>query len=259
MKSSIRKLSITVTLCVAISLVSCMDTSYAPQGTSDTDTDACAPPVLADKSEDYIGSFIFFGESTTYHMKSRGVLSGGKDTTQIWAPKSGTVNLDATTKSIKIVFPDTNEEISLSEAASRTCPARIMLTFGLNGATYKIKKGEEYFRTCYKLLISTIRESSPSTKIYLQSCFPISESMDMSAYTVDAQALNAYIDVINTWTARLAADEGLYYVNSASCLKDSRGFLMREYDSGDGYHLTAAAYQKILEYINLNRPTEDSQ
>ena len=258
MKSSIRKLLIAVTLCITLSLVSCMDTTDVTQDTSDNDTDAGAPHVLADKSEDYIDSFIFFGESTTYHMKSREVLSGGKSTKQIWAPKSGTVNLDTTTSSIKIVFPETGEEMTIGKALKKALPTRIMLTFGLNGATHKIKKGEEYFRTCYLSLINKIRESSPSTKIYLQSCFPISKSMDMSAYTVDAHTLNSYIDTINKWTARLAADEGLYYVDSAPCLKDGDGFLMNEYDSGDGYHLTVKAYEKILEYIRLNRQTEDA-
>ena len=80
----------------------------------------------------------------------------------------------------------------------------------------------------------------------------------MSAYTIDAHTLNEYIDTINSWTAHLAADEGLYYVDSASTLKDSDGFLIKEYDVGDGYHLSASAYQKTLEYIRANRPTEDN-
>ncbi len=258
MKNAIKKLSLTVALSSALTLVGCSDTARIAVGTSDTVSDTEKTPVLADKAEDYIDSFIFFGESTTYHMKSREILSGGKSTKQVWAPKSGTVNLDTTTASIKIVFPETGEEMTIGEALKKAQPTRIMLTFGLNGATHKIKKGEEFFRTCYLSLINKIRESSPSTKIYLQSCFPISESMDMSAYTVDAKSLNGYIDTVNSWTARLAKDEGLYYVDSAPCLKDGDGFLMNEYDSGDGYHLTAAAYEKILEYIRLNRPTEDA-
>lgn len=254
MKNTIKKLSIIVALSLTLSLASC---ARAEHGINDTEGSDGAF-VQAEKAEDYIDSFIFFGESTTYHLKSREVLSGGKETTQVWAPRGGTVNLDTTTASLKIVFPETGEEITLSEALTRKKPRRIMLTFGLNGASTKIKKGEEYFRTCYLSLINMIRASSPDTKIYLESCFPVSESMDMSAYTVDARTLNGYIDRINSWTKRLAADEGLYYVESAPTLKGEDGFLRREYDAGDGYHLNAAAYKKILEYIRLNRPTEDN-
>ena len=254
MKNTIKKLSLTVALSLALTLVSCTDSARILANTGTDTQDASVP---TEKTEDYIGSFIFFGESTTYHMKSREVLSGGKNTKQVWAPRSGTVNLDATSATLKIVFPETGEEMTIGEALQKSKPARIMLTFGLNGATYKIKKGEEYFRTCYLSLINKIRESSPTTKIYLQSCFPISRSMDMNAYSVDARTLNDYIDVINSWTARLASDEGLYYVDSATCLKDADGFLMSEYDGGDGYHLNRAAYEKILEYIKGSRPTED--
>ena len=254
MKNTIKKLSIIVAFALTLLLASC---AKPPRDLSDTEGSDDAF-VQAEKAEDYIDSFIFFGESTTYHLKSREVLSGGKETTQVWAPRSGTASLDSTTASLKIVFPETGEEITLSEALKRKKPRRIMLTFGLNGATVKIKKGEEYFRTCYLSLIKKIRESSPETKIYLGSCFPISKSMDMSAYTVDALTLNGYIDKINSWTARLATDEGLYYVDSAPCLKGEDGFLKREYDAGDGYHLSAAAYEKILEYIRLNRPMEDN-
>jgi len=255
-KNTIKKLSLTVALSLALTLVSCRDSART---LADTGTDTQNASVPTEKTEDYIDSFIFFGESTTYHMKSREVLAGGKNTKQVWAPRSGTVNLDTTTASLKIIFPETGEEITLAEALRTALPQRIMLTFGLNGATYKIKKGEEYFRACYLSLINMIRESSPSTKIYLQSCFPVSRSMDMSAYTVDACTLNEYIDIINTWSARLASDEGLYYVDSAPCLKDGDGFLMSQYDSGDGFHLNRAAYEKILEYIRVNRPTEDNE
>lgn len=255
MKNTIKKLSLTVALSSALTLVSCKDSLRILDGMGADTPDASVP---TEKTEDYIDSFIFFGESTTYHLKSREVLSGGKDTKQVWAPMSGTVNLDSTTAALKIVFPETGEEITIGEALKKAQPQRIMLTFGLNGATYKIKKGEEYFRACYLALINKIRESSPSTEIYLQSCFPIARSMDMSAYTVDARTLNEYIDTVNSWTARLASDERLYYVDSAPCLKDNDGFLMKEYDGGDGFHLNRTAYEKILEYIKVNRPTEDN-
>ena len=208
----------------------------------------CTP----DMGEEYVDSFIFFGESTTYHLKSRGVLKGGKNTCQVWAPSGGTVNLDTTISSVRIVYPQTGEVISLGEALKRSRPQRILLTFGLNGAVEKIKRGEDYFRTCYRSLINTIRENSPDTKIILQSCFPISSSMDMSNYSVDVATLNGYIDRINGWTLSLAEDEGIYYLDSASVFKGEDGFLLPKFDSGDGHHLSREAYIAMLQYLRTH-------
>lgn len=213
----------------------------------------------ADAGEEYIDSFIFLGESTTYHLKSRGVLSGGQSTTQVWAPKSGTLMLDRSTANCRIVYPETNEELDISEALQRKKPKYMLLTFGLNGATKAIKNGDEYFKSCYKGLIETIRAASPNTVIILQSCFPVAQNMDMSAYTVNAETLNAYIDRINGWSLELANELKLGYLNTAEILKNENGFLIDEYQVGDGYHLTTEAYKNILHYIRTHAYVEENK
>lgn len=209
-------------------------------------------PESEDMGQEYIDSFIFLGESTTFHMKNRGVLSGGTKTTQVWGPQSGTLMLDHTTASCRIVFPETGEEIDISEALRRKKPKYMLLTFGLNGAPGSISKGSEYFKECYKRLISTIRAASPNTVIILQSCFPIAKSMDMSGYSVNASTLNQYIDIINGWTEELAASLSLGYLQTADVLKTPEGFLREELQVGDGYHLTKEAYVEILQYIRTH-------
>lgn len=205
-----------------------------------------------DLGDEYLDSFIFFGESTTYHLKSRGVLKGGVNTRQVWAPPSGTVNLDFTTKEIKIVFPETKELMTVADAAAISRPKYLVMTFGLNGAVQKVAKGEKLFKRSYLLLIDSVREASPKTKIILQSAFPVASNMDMSNYTVDQRTLNRYIDTINSWTLELASEEGLRYLNTAEALKDNDGFLRLDYQCGDGHHLTTEAYRKILAYIRTH-------
>lgn len=205
-----------------------------------------------DLGQEFIDSFIFFGESTTYHLKSRGVLSGGTDTKQVWGTKSGTLNLDTAITTTKIIYPETNEEIRLSEALSKKAPQNILLSFGLNGAVQKINKGEEYFKECYKMLIDMIRKYSPSTNIFIQSAFPVASNMDMSGYSIDTATLNQYIEKINLWSRELASECGIKYLDTASELKDESGFLRAEYQVGDGYHLNVKAYEKILMYIRTH-------
>lgn len=205
-----------------------------------------------DMGEKYIDSLIFFGESTTYHLKSRGVLKNGTNTTQVWANKSGTANLDFTTKDLKIIYPETNETMTVAEAAGRAHPDYIVMCFGLNGAVQKINKGKDYFKGAYLRLIKSVIESSPETKIILQSAFPIAFSMDTSSFGVDAATLNSYIDKINSWTLELAFENGLRYLNTAEILKDKNNALLPEYDTGDGHHLNTEAYKKILTYIRTH-------
>ena len=256
------KLSIIFTL--LLSFVLCACSPKATQNFSedsgkitDPDKEAIFLKETPDMGKDYIDSIIFIGESTTYHLKSRGVLSGGKNTTQVWSPKNGTINLDTTISTLSIVYPQTGKEITIGEAAKKAKPKRIVLTFGLNGAVQKISKGKNFFHSCYLSLIDAIRINSPDTKIILQSCFPISEDMDMSNYSVDSHTLNSYITIINSWTMELAAEQKLGYLNTTEVLTNEHGFLRSEYHVGDGHHLTTEAYKVILEYMRTHDYMED--
>ena len=235
---------------VLLLLPSC---TYASEVSIEKDTE-CSVLLLPteDMGEEYLDSFIFFGESTTYHMKDREVLRDGKDTNQIWAPDSGTVNLDLTTCTIPLLYPDTGEHLTLGEAAARKKPPYLVLTFGLNGAVQKVKRGEDYYKSCYRSLIDCIQEASPDTRIILQSAFPVSDCMDVSRYSVTVWELNGCIDRLNEWTRELSEEYGLRYLNTAEILKDERGFLMSSYQVGDGHHLTRDAYLEILYYIRTH-------
>ena len=243
-----------ITLCLAsLCTSSCaVQKNDLPSDTKVMQTEDALLSPCEDKGMSYIDSFIFFGESTTYHLKSRGVLSGGKDTSQVWANESGTMKLDLSIDKQKIIYPETNELLTVGEAAARKKPEYILFTFGLNGAVQNVKMGEDYFKTCYKKLISAIRSASPSTTIIIQSAFPVAENMDMSAYSIDLKTLNEYIDLQNRWAYSLACEEDCKYLDTSSILKDKNNNLKIEYQIGDGHHLTTEAYRQILFYIRTH-------
>ncbi len=251
------KLSIYLLLtALCLNLAGCARRSYTDTG-ADADisgqmSQSAILPVSEDFGQEYIDSFIFIGESTTYHMKSRGVLSGGRDTKQVWATERGTLNLDLTTPNVKIVYPQTGELLTFAEAAARERPKYIVLTFGLNGAVQNIKRGADHYKSCYLSLINSVRDASPETKIILQSAPPVASNMDMSNYSVDVKTLNEYINTINSWSLELASKEGLRYLNTAEILKNEAGELRAELQIGDGHHLTAEAYEEILYYIRTH-------
>ena len=219
-------------------------------------SDSAILPQSADAGAAYIDSFIFLGESTTYHLKSRGVLSGGENTLQVWAPRSGTMMLDHSISQAQIIYPESNSEIALADAVALKKPKYMLLTFGLNGAVRSVSKGAEYYKGCYSKLISTIKTASPETVVIIQSCFPVANNMDTSSYNVSASELNCYIDTLNGWASELANEIGAKYLNTSEILKNDYGFLKDEYQVGDGYHLTRAAYEKILYYIRTHAIAE---
>ena len=74
----------------------------------DTPTDAPVSSAVLGETEDagqeYIDKLVFLGDSTTYGLKAYEVLTGGKNTAQVWTPASGTLTL-YNYATATIVFP----------------------------------------------------------------------------------------------------------------------------------------------------------
>ena len=98
----------------------------------------------ADAGIEYQDKIVFLGDSTTYSLLYYGVLSGGKESTQIWTPKSRTLALDMALTTT-ILYPETEEEITIEEAARRKQPEIMVITLGVNGVSYMHDKEDSSF------------------------------------------------------------------------------------------------------------------
>lgn len=200
----------------------------------------------------YIDKMIFFGESTTAHLRARGVLTGGTNTKQVWADASGTRMLSSRTTSEPIVYPETGENLTVAEACAKAKPEYLVLSFGLNGIGGFIQNKNSYV-SAYNKLIRAVREASPDTKIILQSVYPVTDGSGSQAFGVDVATLNANIDTLNSWLPEIAAShENVRVANTASVLKNAEGTLSAFYNNGDGIHLSTAAYEQILDYLRTH-------
>ncbi|MBQ7379260.1 MAG: SGNH/GDSL hydrolase family protein [Clostridia bacterium] len=229
------------------------DTSDLPvSGTPDT---SVVLGESADMGQEYIDSIIFLGDSTTYHMVSRGVLSGGKETKQVWSgvdengEPSGTLTLDSMIHKTTIYHPLDGKEKTIAQAVAQEKPKYMVITLGVNGVAYL---NETQFKAYYGKLIDAIMQASPETKIILQSIFPVTAAYDQKG----GKLCNANIDVANTWVMQLAKEKGCKYSDTASVLKNGSGTMIESYDNGDGIHMTAEAYRAILQYIRTHGYTE---
>lgn len=195
-----------------------------------------------DAGIEYQDKFVFLGDSTTYGIMYYGVLSGGKNTTQVWTPKSGTLALF--NQSIAtIVYPETGEEILIADAAARKQPEYMLLTIGVNGVA---SMDEEYFKSEYSKLIQSILAVSPDTKIILNTIYPVA-----SNYDVSSGINNTKIAAANQWIAAIAEDNNVRLLNSYEVIVDGDGYMKTEYNS-DGLHMNADGYSKVLEYLRTH-------
>lgn len=200
-------------------------------------------------NQSYLDELVFFGESTTAHLRSREVLSNGKNTTQVWTDASGTRMLSSQGLSTPIVYPETGELLTVGEACAKKRPPYLVLSFGVNGIVGFVQNKERYVSNYHKL-IKTVQNSSPDTKIILQTVYPVRQS---SGFSVDTDTLNRYIETLNGWLPEIASQyEAVKIADTASVLRDTDGKLNAAYDAGDGLHLNKQAYEAILHYLGTH-------
>lgn len=217
-----------------------------PSNKKQAETPASQLAQTPDYGENYINNIIFIGDYTISPLRSAALLGNGADTTQIWSGENNSLSLDYGLATATIVYPETGESISISEAISRKLPSYVIITLGgENGVAYCT---EQKFKEYYGSLISTIKENSPDTKIILQSVFPISKQKQKNSSDIS----NDKIDRANGWIVELANEYSVKYLNSASILKDSKGNLDAKYDSGDGVTLNSDGYRAMLNYIRTH-------
>ena len=126
----------------------------------------------ADAGQAYIDKLVFLGDSTTYGLRAYKMLAGGKDTTQVWTPKIGTLTLSQASFAT-IVYPETDEELTIADAVAKKKPEYLVITLGVNGVAFM---KEDYFKSEYKKIIDSVQTASPDTKIICQSIFPVAKS-----------------------------------------------------------------------------------
>ncbi len=196
-----------------------------------------------DMGQEYIDNIIFLGDSTTYGLKAYGVLSGGKDTKQVWTPSSGTLTLSQQSFAT-IVYPETGNEITIQAAVEVKQPAMMVITLGVNGVSFM---DEDYFKSEYTSLVEGIQSKSPNTKIILNSIYPVA-----SNYEYLDSINNEKIAAANKWVKEVAESTGVRFLDTQSVLHNDEGFMKYEYSNGDGLHLSTDGFQVVLHYIRTH-------
>lgn len=204
------------------------------------------PATLLDETEDmgqeYLDSFVFYGDSNTNGLRLNELLPGGYNTNQVWTPMSGTLTLSRWSVD-KIVYPETWTEIDVTEAMAKKKPAYLLINVGMNGISFM---DEEYFTSTYSEMVDTLSAASPETKIILSSMYPVCDGY------LGEELSNARIDAANKWIYGIAEEKGLRYLDVNSMLKSDEGDLPESLNEGNGFHLTKEGYQMVLDFIRTH-------
>jgi hypothetical protein len=195
-----------------------------------------------DYGDIYLKSMVFVTDRSTY-----GLLNSdeSKEKIRVWTSSDGHLPLDFNINTTAIVTNGSGRA-SIPEAAGKYKPQYILLSIGLeNGVEHC---SEKKFKEYYIKLIDSIKVASPETKIILQSILPVSKSAQKNSPNIS----NEKINTANIWIAEVAQMNGVKYLNTASVLKDSKGFLDHSYDGGDGISLNENGVSVMLQYVKTH-------
>lgn len=193
-------------------------------------------PLGEDAGDEYIDKIYFVGDSTTLHFKK-----GGIDPSHIFVPESGTLMLSSDILDVKV----TSSKVSIPEAVKNADAEILIITIGVNGAD-SFNKAK--YTTYYKKLINAIKEASPDTKIILQSVFPVEQYYSQKDNGISNEGINQ----LNEWAKEIAANCSVRYLDTQSILKNESGAMIESFSEGDGVHMNASAYKKIIDYIKTH-------
>ena len=92
--------------------------------------DGVTLPLTPDAGTAYQDKIIFVGDSLTAHLINREVLTGGTSTKQVWRCENNMMNLNSEITSVKIIYPETGEKMTVAQAAAVAKPEIMIITLG---------------------------------------------------------------------------------------------------------------------------------
>lgn len=144
---------------------------------------------------------------------------------------------DITTKNFYI---DENTS-NLRDAIANNKYNNIFICVGYNELGWDY---EDVFIRKYGELIDTIKEISPSSKIYIQAILNVSKNAKVYEETENNDRITLY----NSKIEEMCKEKNIAFINLNSEFTDENGYLM-ENTTEDGIHFTYEYYNKYLEKL----------
>lgn len=186
------------------------------------------------RGKSYLDDVLFIGDSRIVGLKNMGHISAENMLAEV-----GLAHTEALTKN----FDQDGYSYTIEEYLNEYTKDVIVIAFGINGISYMNK---DKFMSSYSELIDTVKELAPNSKIVIESILPIGEILENR----DSKYNNEKIEEYNQDLIQMCKDKGIKYLNVYECMIDEdTGYLIEDFDSGDGLHFNKTAYDEIVNYI----------
>lgn len=124
-------------------------------------------------------------------------------------------------------------------------PAKIFLLIGTNDLS-RGKSVDEIAKNVEKI-VERVKRESPTTKLYVQSVFPVNPKFNKFSGHMDRQKK---IPVLNAKIKAVAARHGVTYIDVYKSLVTPSTDVMNPEYTNDGLHLLGKGYLKWVEVLN---------
>lgn len=129
------------------------------------------------------------------------------------------------------------------EEVARHRPKQVFILIGTNDISKGISNKD--IVRIYKKVIAQLKKESPQTRIYIQSVFPINDSLINRSYY---KGTNIAIVQLNRELKQMADELQVLFVNVFACMLDDNQQLKKEY-TYDGLHLSGNGYLQWVAYL----------
>lgn len=195
---------------------------------TETSEDTPVTPAPVTYSKDFFKNSLFIGDSISTGFVNYGYL----EAKNVFAVQ-GLNPESALTKEI-------NGVTSIQKAKDLN-PDIIYIMLGTNGMAYM---GNSYMLNRMKELVSTLETAVPNSKICILSIPPVTKEHEIGN-PENMTDINEY----NSMLERYCKEEGIYFANIASVLKNDEGYFAEEYAEVDGLHFKGPAYVAVLHAL----------
>lgn len=212
------------------------------EGTTDIIPNDMGNPVALSESVgmDYFKSCLFIGDSVTLGLSTFQKLepqnvfaSIGMNITKI--------NTEKLSKDIGVYYVNKTAVEAVQEAK----PENIYIMLGSNGIAWL---SNDYMIKKYSEFIDILKETSPTSNIYILSIPPVTAGRENFAKE-DGPILNSNIDAYNSELLKMANDKSVYFVDLNTGLKNNEGKFDTDMAAKDGLHFQPSTCDIMLEYI----------
>jgi lysophospholipase L1-like esterase len=191
----------------------------------------------------YFDDAIFFGDSIStgiqlYHIADNAAV----------VAMTGINPYNVNTNAVIPVEVGSEERVTFLEAAKAYGErGKVYIMLGGNG----IALDKELFIDGYRTFVESVKKMYPNAVIYLQGMTPVTADY-VNEYDPSLEIDNATINDYNLEILALAEEQGVYYLDVGSALKDESGALPKEASPLDGMHFSPEYYVKWFDYLKAH-------